>query len=319
MDVAGQEDSPAGRDGPSGSAARPGADDDAVPRRPGSGRRSSEDEIAVPVTAEGRAGLAALLANPGRALIAVDFDGTLAPIVPDPAQARVLPQALAALRDLGPIVGTVAVITGRPALRAVEYGSLDQIPGIIVLGHYGRQRWRDGDLASPPPPPGLALARERMPAVLAGAGAPGGTWVEDKGDALAVHTRRTADPDAAMEIVRESLERLARATGLQAESGRMVIELRPPGADKGQALKDLAAQRPRSAIMFCGDDLGDRPAFGAIREMRAAGQPGVAVCAGSPEVAGLPGEADLVVDGPYGVAALLSALAGRIRHAGSPR
>ena len=68
-----------------------------------------------PATPEGRAGLDALLARPGQALIATDFDGTLAPIVADPRAARPLPGAVPALRRLARVVGTVAVITGRPA------------------------------------------------------------------------------------------------------------------------------------------------------------------------------------------------------------
>lgn len=278
------------------------------------GHDASQDTgiLPVPATAEGKAGLAALLDDPARALIALDFDGTLAPIVPDPAQARALPAAVTALRALTPLVGTLAVVTGRPALTAVEYGSLGQVPGIVVLGHYGRQRWRDGELITPPPPEGLAVARERLPDVLAEAAAPEGTWIEDKTDALAVHTRRAADPAAALEQVRAPLLRLAEETGLLAEPGRLVIELRPPGADKGIALEDLAGEAAPSAIMFCGDDLGDRPAFGALRRMRAAGQPGLAVCSGSAEVSDLTGEVDLVVDGPEGVARLLGALADAI-------
>jgi len=258
--------------------------------------------LPVPATREGRAGLAALLDDPRRALIAVDFDGTLAPIVPDPAQARALPAAVAALRALTPLVGTMAVLTGRPALTAVEYGSLDQVPGIVVLGHYGRQRWHDGELVTPPPPEGLAVARQRLPAVLADAAAPDGTWVEDKTDALAVHTRRAADPLASIERLREPLLRLAADTGLRAEPGRLVIE--------------LAGQDGRSSIMFCGDDLGDRPAFSAVRELRAAGQPGLGVCSGSAEVNDLADEVDLVVDGPEGVASLLGALAAAIARPG---
>lgn len=268
--------------------------------------------VLVPATAGGREGLAALLRAPGQALIALDFDGTLAPIVADPAEARALPEAVAALRSLAPLVGTLAVITGRPAPVAVEYGSLDTVPGIVVLGHYGRQRWHDGVLTAPPPAPGLGTARERVPALLAAAGAPPGTWVEDKEDAVAVHTRRTADPAAALDLIRLPLIDLAERTGLVAEPGRLVIELRPAGADKGQALADLVRERTPSALMFCGDDLGDRPAFQAIARLRAAGRPGIAVCSASAEVSELSGEADLVVDGPQGVAALLGWLVGQI-------
>jgi trehalose 6-phosphate phosphatase len=264
--------------------------------------------LPVPRTEAGRAGLAALLADPGRSLIGLDFDGTLAPIVPDPAAARALPAAAAALRRLSGRVGTLAIITGRPATEAVEYGGLADMPRIIVLGHYGRQRWSDGRLTAPPPPAGLADARARLPGVLAAAGAPAGTRVEDKGDALAVHTRQSADPAAALELLRGPLAELAARTGLAPEPGRMVIELRPPGADKGRALRELAALRPPSAVLFCGDDLGDRPAFAAVARLRAEGIPGLSVCSGSAEVTGL-ADADLVVDGPPGVAALLEGLA----------
>jgi trehalose 6-phosphate phosphatase len=265
--------------------------------------------LPVPYSAAGRAGLAALLADPGRALIGLDFDGTLAPIVPEPADARALPAATAAVRRLSGLVGSLAIITGRPARDAARFAGLDDVPGIVVLGHYGRQRWSDGRLTAPPPPAGLADARATLPAVLAGAGAADGTWVEDKGDALAVHTRRTADPQAALELLTVPLGDLAARAGLAVEPGRMVIELRPAGADKGQALRELAARRPPSAVLYCGDDLGDRAAFEAVRELRREGIPGLVVCSGSAEVAELAAAADLVVDGPPGVAALLTALA----------
>ena len=75
------------------------------------------------------------------------------------------------------------------------------------------------------------------------------------------------------------------------------------------AIRDLAADRQPAAILYCGDDLGDRPAFEAVRELRAAGTPGLLVVSGSAEVPELAAGADLVVDGPAGVAALLAALA----------
>ncbi len=263
----------------------------------------------VPRSEAGRAGLAALLRAPGRALIALDYDGTLAPIVTDPAAARPHPDAGEALRRLAPLVGTLAVITGRPARAAAELGGLDRVPGLIVLGQYGRQRWESGTLTSPPPPPGVETARRELPQVLAAAGAPEGTWTEDKADALAVHTRRAADPAGALDRLRGPLADLAARTGLAVEPGRMVIELRPPGSDKGQALTDLVTQRHASSVMYIGDDLGDAPAFRAVADLRGRGIPGLAVCSGSAEVTALAGLADLVVDGPAGVVALLGSLA----------
>ncbi|HBW20512.1 MAG: trehalose-phosphatase [Streptosporangiaceae bacterium] len=277
----------------------------AAPEPPG----GPASALPVPRSEAGRAGLAALLAAPRRSLVGLDFDGTLAPIVADPARARALPGAIAVLRDLSALAGTVAIITGRPALEAVEFARLESVPGVIVLGHYGRQSWTGGRLTAPPPPPGLAEARTELPALLAAAGAAEGTWIEDKGDALAVHTRRAADPQQALDRISGPLTQLAARTGLAAEPGRYVLELRPPGSDKGKALKRLAAERGPAAAMFCGDDLGDRPAFQAIRELRDEGIPGLTVCSGSAEVPALAQEADLLVDGPDGVVTLLNSLA----------
>jgi trehalose 6-phosphate phosphatase len=265
--------------------------------------------IPVPRTAVGRAGLTALLEQPARALIGLDFDGTLAPIVADPAAARADPAATAVLARLSKLAGTVAIITGRPAAEAAEFAALRAAPGVIVLGHYGAERWEDGNLTSPTPPAGLETARAELPDLLARAGADAGTFVEYKRQAVAVHTRRAAEPDAELELLRAPLAGLADRTGLSVEPGRLVIELRPPGSDKGLAIRELAAQRSAAAIMFCGDDLGDLPAFGAVRELRAEGIPGLAVCSGSAEVPELAREADLVVDGPAGVIRLLTGLA----------
>jgi trehalose 6-phosphate phosphatase len=259
-------------------------------------------------TADGQAGLAAITADPAHALIASDYDGTLAPIVADPAAAVPAPGAADALVRLAARVGTVALITGRAAAEAVSLGGLAEVPGLIVLGHYGAQRWEGGELTAPAGPPGVDQARSALPGLLAEAAAPAGTAVEDKGTALAVHTRRTADPAAALALLREPLRLLAARTGLTLEPGRLVLELRPPGMDKGSALLHLAAERAARSVLFCGDDLGDLTAFSAIRQLRAQGVPGCAVASESTETPQVAAAADLAVDGPPGIVRFLSAL-----------
>jgi trehalose 6-phosphate phosphatase len=267
--------------------------------------------IGYPVSPEGQHGLDALLADPRHALIGLDFDGTLSPIVADPRDARAHPAAGPVLAKLAGAVGTLAVITGRPAADAVEFAGLAAIPGIIVLGHYGWQRWEDGVLTTPEPLPAIEAARRALPGVLAAAGGDG-IWVEDKEHALAVHTRRAADPQAALERLRGPLNALAADLGLAAEPGRLVIELRPQDVDKGSALRGLMTERTARSALYVGDDLGDLPAFKAVHELRAAGIPGCAVASGSAEVAEVAAAADLVVDGPAGVMSLLGAIAAEL-------
>jgi trehalose 6-phosphate phosphatase len=260
-------------------------------------------------TIEGQAGLAAMAADPAHALVATDYDGTLAPIVADPAAAVAAPGAAAALARLAGRVGTVAVITGRPAKDAVSLGGLADVPGLIVLGHYGAQRWEAGVLSAPPVPPGVQAVREALPGLLAELAAPEGTTVEDKGTALAVHTRRTADPAAAFALLRGPLGRLADSAALTLEPGRLVLELRPAGTDKGTALRELARERAARSALFCGDDLGDLTAFAAIRRLRAEGIPGCVIASESAETPQVAEAADVVVDGPPGIVRFLSALA----------
>ncbi len=274
-------------------------------------------ELPEPVTAAGRDGLAALLAAPAGAVLAFDFDGTLAPIVPDPAQARAHPGAAAALAALAPLVEAVLVLTGRPAALAVEYGGFAQVPGLVVLGQYGVERWdaASGEVRAPAPHPGVAALRPLLPQWLAGVGAPPGTWVEDKGRALAVHTRRTDAPEAALDLLREPLAGLAADHGLLVEPGRLVLELRPPGVDKGAALTAFLRERGARSVLYAGDDLGDLAAFAAVEKLRTEGVPGLLVCSaalGDAPVRDLADRADVVVPGPAGVVALAGALAGRL-------
>lgn len=278
---------------------------------------SSPDSLPTPVTEAGRDGLDALLARPERAVIALDLDGTLSPIVADPDQARAHPDAVPALSLLAPKVASVAVVTGRPAEVAVRNGGFAGAPGLdhlVVLGHYGAERWEaaTGKVTAPPPHPGVDGVRRELPSVLADVPESQGSWVEEKGRAVAVHTRRAEDPEAAFEALREPLAGLAARHALIVEPGRMVLELRPPGMDKGVALTDHVRDMDAGAVLYAGDDLGDLPAFAAVESLRAEGVPGVLVASGSTEVTELSDRADVVVDGPGGVVALLRALAVRL-------
>lgn len=257
-----------------------------------------------PRTAAGRSGLAALRAAPQHAVVALDYDGTLAPVVARPEDAVPAPGAVEALAALGPRVGRLALVTGRPAGVVVELAGLARVPSLVVLGQYGAERWEGGHLVSPEPLPGIARLREELPGVVAAEGA----HLEDKGLSLVVHTRRAPDPDGALERLRPGLEERAAAAGLEAHPGRLVVELRPPGHDKADALRTLCQPHP-SAVLFAGDDVGDLAAFAAVDDLRAQGVPGLLVCSGSDEgPPELRNRADVVVDGPHGVVELLEAL-----------
>ncbi|MBM9620820.1 trehalose-phosphatase [Streptomyces zhihengii] len=270
----------------------------------------------TPSTPEGRDGLAAILDRPAGTVVALDFDGTLADIVPDPEQARAHERAVPALAALAPRVGSVVVITGRPAGVAVRYGGfagVEGLDGLVVLGHYGAERWdaATGTVTAPAPHPGVAAVRAELPGFLDAIGAWQGTWIEEKGRAVAVHTRRAEDPQAAFDALREPLASLASRHGLVLEPGRMVLELRPPGMDKGVALAEYVREVGATSVLYAGDDLGDLAAYTAVDKLRSDGTPGVLVCSGD-EVPELGERADVVVAGPGAVADLLSALAERL-------
>ncbi len=257
-----------------------------------------------PSTARGTSALQALLSQPSRALIALDYDGTLAPVVDRPEDAVPEPGALDAVTRLSARVGQLVLVSGRAAEVVVALGGFAEVKGLVVLGQYGAERWSAGHLTTERPLPGIALAREQLPPLLV---AEGGE-LEDKGLSLVVHTRRARDPGGALVRLYAPLADLAATAGLEVHTGRLVLELRPPGHDKGRALRRFL--RDRSAVLFAGDDRGDLAAFDEVDRQRAAGVPGLLVCSDSDEGPDeLRARADLVVAGPPGVVALLRSLA----------
>lgn len=251
-------------------------------------------------------------------MLAFDFDGVLSPIVDDPDAAYAHPAVVPMLSRLAARFRAVAIVTGRPPEVVVRLGGFADAPdlsGLLVVGHYGAERWdaATGEITAPPVPAGVAEVRAALPGLLREWGAPEGTAIEDKGRAVAVHVRRTADPTAATDLLSDRLTALAQAHGLTVQPGRMVLELKSPGMDKGVALRALVAEVGASCVAYSGDDLGDLPAYDAVEDLRADGIAGLLVCSGSTEVTALAGRADVVVDGPPGVVSFFDALVARLR------
>lgn len=269
---------------------------------------------------ESRSRCAELVAAAADALFAFDFDGTLSPIVEDPTQAHAHPEAADALAGLAGRVRAVAVITGRPVRQALELGGLESLADrlgrteLVLLGQYGNERWdsKDRRVVSTDPPPGLDAFIRALPELLAAHDATG-AYVEEKGLAVAIHTRRLPDADAGFARLVDPVNRAATEHGLVVEPGRHVLEVRAEGMDKGSALRSLVAELGVAAVLFAGDDLGDVPAFEAVADLRRAGTTALLVCSGSTEEEVLRELADVVVDGPDGVVALLRGVAGRLR------
>ncbi|MET9268975.1 trehalose-phosphatase [Kribbella sp. NPDC003557] len=267
-------------------------------------------------TDAGREGWEAIVSDPASAVISTDFDGVLSPLVEDPALSRPVEGALDALARLARTVNQVAIVTGRPALVATELSGVSGHPGLgnlVVLGHYGLERWEaaTGKVTSEPVPPGVMTARDRLPELLREAGVPD-AFVEDKESSLAVHTRRLDDPAGAFELLRAPLAALAEETELRLEPGNLVLELRPPGIDKGVALRGLIESTGARSILYAGDDLGDLAAYQAIQAERETGLRAVLLATRSSNATELIEAADVVVDDPSGVVTVLTALSDAI-------
>jgi trehalose 6-phosphate phosphatase len=279
-------------------------------------------------SADGEQRYADLVRAAPRAVVGLDFDGTLSPIVDDPESAHIHPDASGVIVDLAREVAAVAVITGRPARQVLDLGGLEDVGRLLgdagsdlhVFGQYGNERWSSTNrrILSPRPPRGLATFERELPGVLRRLDA-ADAYVEDKGLAVAVHTRRLPDPDAAFQRLLPAIGDLAKRCDLVVEPGRNVIEVRSPGMHKGLAVRALVDELDAGAFLFAGDDLGDLEAFEAVGELRAGGMPTLLVCSASTEESALVPLSDVVVSGPDGVLALLRQLtadARAVRQAG---
>jgi trehalose-phosphatase len=246
-------------------------------------------------------------------LLMLDFDGTLAPIAPTPAEAAIPAETRRELVRLSRIAScTVAVVSGRTLADVRDKVGID---GITYVGNHGLEVARPNEEPRLLATPQAGVAMERLRQRLAAALAPfEGVLIEDKGVSIAVHFRLVGDEDRTR--VKETVCETVRASAGEGEIdigvGAMVLELRPPlGRDKGtivSAMLDEEARRGCAAApfaMYLGDDVTDEDAFKALRGR------GWPVLVGRPRIS----YAEYYLNDPVEVRELLAMLAGRFPEA----
>lgn len=208
------------------------------------------------------------LARTGRLLVACDYDGVLAPIVNDPAQARPMAGAVEALTSLAALPAVdVAVVSGRS--RASLAKLLACPPSIHLIGSHGAENPFDPGAA---PPASAVAVLDDVERELASIAAAPGLLIERKPFSVAFHYRAaaTADAEAALERV---MSGPASRPSIRVRPGSMVVELTVASADKGGALRTLMHRLGPSITLFFGDDLTDEDALAVLQP----GDIGVAV------------------------------------------
>jgi trehalose 6-phosphate phosphatase len=255
--------------------------------------------------------LAPLRADPARAAILLDIDGTLAPIVRHADDAHVPEPTRAQLIAVAKRYGLVGCISGRQASTARRIVALGSI---AYVGNHGSEMLAPGGNGVEIDPE-ITAHEEAVRSFARDVWTPElqrlRVRAEDKQAIAAYHWRGAPDEGAAEEAVRAIAER-AVAAGLFIQWGRKVLEVRPPvEMNKGRGVRRLLAGKGFAAGLYVGDDRTDLDAFDGLHALVEEGELEVAVCAGvrsdetPPE---LEQASDLLVDGPVGVRALLTAL-----------
>jgi trehalose 6-phosphate phosphatase len=193
----------------------------------------------------------------------LDFDGTLVAIAPTPDAVSVEDPLRALLARLhARLAGRLVLLSGR-ALDDLR-DRLGPFDG-LAAGSHGLERSDEPVEADVPP-----LDAEARAALAALSDLHPGLLVEEKRFGLALHYRLAPTAEAAAHALAEDM---AARRGWRVQPGKMVVEIRPPGADKGETLRafmgrpEFAGTRP----FMVGDDLTDEPAFAAARALGGAG------------------------------------------------
>lgn len=203
------------------------------------------------------------VAGTGHLLVAMDFDGTMAPLVDHAADSRALPRSAAAFAGLAGLPGTTtALISGRAldSLRAVA----SPPENTLLIGSHGAEIWMgpgstqltlddaQRDL--------LAEVRKMLEEIVEQAP---GTLLEDKPAGVVLHTRLAAD-DVAEDAVAAARAVLQGRKDVFVKSGNRVLETSVVNASKGEGVDFLRQACGATAVVFAGDDTTDEDALGHL-------------------------------------------------------
>lgn len=235
-----------------------------------------------------------------RLLVALDLDGTLAPLRDDPMTARITPDARAAVQALAALPDTeVAIVSGRSLRDLRVIAEHDDASPLHLAASHGAESWRPGEAVPTDEraDPAVAAATDAARAAIVDLDGP---WIEPKRMGFALHTR-TSGPDAAA-IARDRIDRLMteRAPAWRRRTGHDILEFaaRPEGKDT--AVADLRRRVGATAVLYVGDDVTDEDALASL----AGDDLGVRVGDG-------PTAAAVTVPDPAAVARMLADLARR--------
>ncbi|MCQ9166094.1 trehalose-phosphatase [Arthrobacter sp. STN4] len=203
------------------------------------------------------------VAQTARLLVAMDFDGTMSPLVSRAEDARPLPAAAAALEALSALEGTTAALVSGRALASLRAVASPPAQALLV-GSHGAEVWLgpDSPALSLTPAQEQALTRARQAVDSAVAAFPG-TAAEQKPAGVVLHYRRASAQDG-QSAVAQVRAGLADSPGVFVSEGKMVLEISVVKANKGESLAMLRATTGATAVVFVGDDVTDEHGFAAL-------------------------------------------------------
>lgn len=239
----------------------------------------------------------ARLSGTDRLLVALDFDGTLSPLIDEPMAARMAPEARGAVEALVAAPDTtVAFVSGRslPDLRVIAEHPDDS--HVLLMGSHGAEHWMPGGSATAGPTEAECVERDRLfraaEALVAGVR---GAWIEPKTFGFAVPSRTIAPHERAEVHERVDALMAAEAPRWRRRTGHNIVEYAFRDVGKDAAVAWLRAQTDATAVLFAGDDVTDEDALRALEPGDVGVRVGEGVTAAAVRVEGIPQLAEMLV------------------------